>query len=93
MDRGWKIFNRDIRLSKGAKFYQWENEVSHYPVYAGTKTTAWWAAAQITLKDNGTSNVTILQASITAANTLTVTFSADPWTDTVIYYTIFRASA
>jgi len=79
---------------------------SHVVKYAAQVTTAGGAAAEaITvtgllstdlvfcqIKDNGTSNVTILQA-VPTANTLTVTFSADPGNDTVIYYQALRATS
>lgn len=45
--------------------------------------------AFVQVVDNGTSNVTVLQAACTA-NTLTVTFSADPGADTIINYQILR---
>lgn len=44
------------------------------------------------VKDNGTNNVTILQA-VPTTNTLTVTFSGDPGADTVIYYQALRATS
>lgn len=79
---------------------------SHVVKYAAQVTTAGGAAAEaITVtglaatdlvfaqvKDNGTSNVTILQA-VPTTNTLTVTFSADPGNDTVIYYQALRATS
>ena len=48
--------------------------------------------AFVQVVNNGTSNVTVLQAVVTA-DTLTVTFSADPVADTVINYQIIRAAA
>ena len=41
--------------------------------------------------NNGTANVSVLEARITAANTLTVVFSGNPGNDTVIAYQIIRA--
>lgn len=79
---------------------------SHVVKYAAQVTTAGGAAAEaITVtglaatdlvfaqvKNDGTSNVTILQA-VPTTNTLTVTFSADPGNDTVIYYQALRATS
>ena len=48
--------------------------------------------AFVQVVDNGTNNVTVLQAVVTD-NTLTVTFSADPGADTVINYQLIRAAA
>lgn len=48
--------------------------------------------AFVQVKDNGTNNVTVLQAACTL-NTLTVTFSADPGNDCIIYYQVIRAAA
>ena len=48
--------------------------------------------AFVQVVDNGTSNVTALQAVVTD-NTLTVTFSADPGNDAIINYQIIRAAA
>lgn len=48
--------------------------------------------AFVQVVDNGTNNVTVLQAVVTN-NTLTVTFSADPGADTVINYQIIRAAS
>jgi len=66
-------------------------------------TTTWGAAAEaitiawvlstdeaiVSLWDWGTSTVTIVSIA-TTANTLTITFSADPWADTIIQYAIVR---
>lgn len=43
-----------------------------------------------TLADNGTNNVTLVTAEVTAANTVTFTFSLDPVADTVVNYLILR---
>lgn len=80
---------------------------SHMIVFAGQLTTVGGAAAEafavagaaaatdrafVQIVDNGTSNVTALQAVVTN-NTLTVTFSADPGADTVFDYQLIRATA
>jgi len=80
---------------------------SHVVKYAGTKTTVGGSAtetftitgaatsdfAQVTLSDDGTNNVTIKSAKITASNTLTVVFSADPGNDATFTYSVLRAAA
>jgi hypothetical protein len=48
--------------------------------------------AFVQVVNNGTGNVTVLQAVVTN-DTLTVTFSADPQNDTVINYQLIRAAA
>lgn len=48
--------------------------------------------AFVQVVNNGTGNVTVLEAVVTA-NTLTVTFSADPQNDTVFNYQLIRAAA
>ena len=48
--------------------------------------------AFVQVVDNGTNNVTVLQAVVTT-NTLTVTFSADPGADAIINYQLIRAAA
>lgn len=48
--------------------------------------------AFVQVVDNGTNNVTVLQAVVTT-NTLTVTFSGDPGNDAVINYQLVRAAA
>jgi hypothetical protein len=45
--------------------------------------------AFVQVVDNGTANVTVLQAACTA-NTLTVTFSGNPGADCIINYQIMR---
>ncbi len=79
---------------------------SHVVKYAAQVTTVGGAAAEAftvtglaatdlvycQIKDNGGSNVTLLQA-VPTTNTLTVTFSADPGADTVFYYQALRATA
>lgn len=79
---------------------------SHVVKYAGQHTTVGGAAAEaitvtglaatdlvfVQMKDDGTGNVTIVDA-VPTTNTLTVTFSADPGNDTVIYYQALRATS
>jgi len=79
---------------------------SHVVKYAAQVTTVGGAAAEAftvtgvaatdlifaQIKDNGTSNVTLLQA-VPTTNTLTFTFSANPGNDTVLYYQVLRAAA
>lgn len=79
---------------------------SHIVVYAGKHTTVGGAAAEaitvtgaeatdlafVQIVDNGTSNVTALQAVVTA-NTLTITFSANPGNDTIVNYQLIRATS
>lgn len=80
---------------------------SHVIKYANQVTTVGGAAAEaftvtgalaasdrafVQVVNNGTSNVTVLQAVVTN-DTLTVTFSADPVADTVINYQIIRAAS
>lgn len=74
-------------------------------VHAGTETTVGGNAVEaftvagalatdlafIQVINNGTNNVTVLQAEVTAADTMTVTFSGDPAADTVIAYQLLRA--
>ena len=78
---------------------------SHVVKYAGQPTTVGGAAAEaftvtgaaatdlayVQIVNNGTSNVTVLQAVVTL-NTLTVTFSADPVADTIFNYQLLRAA-
>lgn len=78
---------------------------SHVIKYSGQPTTVGGAAAEafaipgvlvtdrafVQIVNNGTGNVTDLQA-VCTANTLTVTFSADPQADTVFNYQIIRAA-
>jgi hypothetical protein len=79
---------------------------SHVIKFAGQPTTVGGAAAEafaipgvlvtdlafVQVVNDGTGNVTVLQAACTA-DTLTVTFSANPGNDTVINYQIIRAAA
>lgn len=79
---------------------------SHVVKFAGQPTTTGGAAAEaftvtgaaatdlafVQVVNNGTANVTAIQAVVTT-NTLTVTFSADPGADTVFNYQLLRAAA
>jgi hypothetical protein len=80
---------------------------SHVIKFGGQLTTVGGAAAEafavvgalaatdrafVQIVDNGTNNVTALQAVVTN-DTLTVTFSADPGNDCIFNYQIIRAAA
>ena len=80
---------------------------SHVIKFANQVTTAGGAPAEaitvtgavaatdrafVQVVNDGTANVTVLQAVVTN-NTLTVTFSADPGADTIINYQIIRAAS
>lgn len=80
---------------------------SHIIKFAGTETTTGGGAAEahtvtglvaatdkvsVTLIDNGTNNVTILQVAVTD-DTLTVTFSGDPGNDAIYNYIVVRAAS
>lgn len=80
---------------------------SHVIKFANQVTTVGGAAAEaftvtgavaatdrafVQVVNDGTANVTVLQAVVTA-NTLTVTFSANPGNDTVINYQIIRVAS
>jgi len=74
------------------------------PVLSWEYTTTGWAAAEVatiagvevwdiviaTLKDNGTSSVTLLTAAENTADTVDFTFSANPLADTIVSYIILR---
>ena len=53
----------------------------------GIKTTD---TLSVTLVDNGTANVTLTTAQITADNTITLTFSLDPGADTIVNIIVAR---
>lgn len=96
-----KILNANVTLAKLAAGIA----PSHVVKFAGQPTTAGGAAAEVItvtgaaatdlafvqMVNNGTNNVTILEAVVTL-NTLTVTFSADPGNDAVINYQLLRAA-
>lgn len=97
-----KILNANVTKAKLATGIS----SSHIIKFAGQPTTVGGAAAEaftvtgalntdlafVQMVDNGTNNVTIVDAVVTA-DTLTVTFSGDPGADTVINYQIIRATA
>lgn len=78
---------------------------SHVIKYAGQPTTVGGAAAEaftvsgvaatdlafVQIVDNGTANVTALQA-VCTTNTLTVTFSGNPGADCIFNYQVLRAA-
>lgn len=98
-----KILNANVTLAKLASGIA----PSHVIKFAGQVTSVGGAAAEaftvtgavaatdrafVQVVDNGTNNVTVLQAVVTA-DTLTVTFSADPGNDAVINYQLIRAAS
>jgi hypothetical protein len=98
-----KILNANVTLGKLASGIA----PSHVIKFGGQLTTVGGAAAEafavagalaasdrafVQIVDDGTSNVTVLQAVVTD-DTLTVTFSANPGNDTVFNYQIIRAAA
>jgi hypothetical protein len=98
-----KILDANVTLAKLAAGIT----PSHVIKFANQVTTVGGAAAEaftvtgavaatdrafVQVVDNGTANVTVLQAVVTA-NTLTVTFSGNPGADTIINYQIIRAAA
>lgn len=97
-----KILNANVTMAKLATGIS----ASHIVKFAGQPTTVGGAAAEVItvtgalntdlafvqMVDNGTNNVTVVSAAVTA-DTLTVTFSADPGNDAIINYQILRATA
>ena len=97
-----KILDANVTLAKLATGIT----PSHVVKFAGQPTTAGGNAAEaitvtgaaatdlafVTMVDDGTNNVTIVNAVVTL-NTLTVTFSGDPGADCVINYQLLRAAA
>lgn len=98
-----KILNANVTLAKLASGIT----PSHVIKFASQVTTVGGAAAEafvvtgavgatdiafVQVVNDGTGNVTALQAVVTD-NTLTVTFSGNPGNDTVINYQIIRAAA
>lgn len=98
-----KILNANVTLAKLAAGIT----PSHVIKFANQVTTVGGAAAEafavtgavaatdrafVQVVNDGTANVTVLQAVVTA-DTLTVTFSANPGNDTVINYQLIRAAA
>lgn len=97
-----KILDANVTLAKLAagitpshivKFAGQPTTVGGNPAEAFTVTgAATTDLAFVQVVDNGTANVTVLQAVVTL-NTLTVTFSADPGNDTILNYQILRAAS
>lgn len=98
-----KILNANVTLAKLAagitpaaviKFFGQATTAGGSSAEAITVTGAVAATdrAFVQVVDNGTNNVTVLQAVVTA-NTLTVTFSGDPGADTVVNYQLIRAAS
>lgn len=98
-----KILNANVTLAKLAAGIT----PSHVIKFANQVTTVGGAAAEaftvtgavaatdyafVQIVNNGTANVTVLEAVVTA-DTLTVTFSGNPGADTVINYQIIRAAS
>lgn len=97
-----KILNANVTLAKLASGIT----PSHVVKFAGQPTTVGGAAAEafaipgvlatdlafVQIVDDGTANVTALQA-VCTVDTLTVTFSANPGADCIFNYQILRAAA
>jgi hypothetical protein len=98
-----KILTANVTLAKLASGITPSNVIK----FASQVTTVGGAAAEaftvtgavgatdrafVQVVDDGTANVTVLQAVVTD-NTLTVTFSANPGNDAIINYQIIRAAA
>lgn len=98
-----KILNANVTLAKLASGIT----PSHVIKFANQLTTVGGAAAEaftvtgavgatdiafVQIVNDGTGNVTVLQAVVTD-NTLTITFSANPGNDTVFNYQIIRAAS
>lgn len=98
-----KILNANVTLAKLASGIT----PSHVIKFANQVTTVGGAAAEaftvtgavaatdrafVQVVDNGTNNVTVLQAVVTT-DTLTVTFSADPGADAIINYQLIRVAS
>lgn len=98
-----KILNANVTLAKLAagitpaaviKFFGQSTTVGGAAAEAITVTGAVAATdrAFVQMVNNGTNNVTIVDAVVTT-NTLTVTFSGDPGADTIINYQLIRAAS
>ncbi len=98
-----KILNANVTLAKLAAGIT----PSHVIKFGGQTTTVGGSATEaftitgavaatdrafVQVVNNGTNNVTVLQAVVTA-NTLTITFSGDPAADTVYNYQLIRAAS
>ena len=88
------MLGTDIAPAAVIKFMNQVTTVGGAAAEAFTVTGAVAATdrAFVQVVDNGTNNVTVLQAVVTT-NTLTVTFSADPGNDCVINYQLVRAAS
>lgn len=98
-----KILNANVTLAKLAAGIT----PSHIIKAAGRPTTVGGAAGEnfvvagslttdevfAQMRDNGTNNVTIIQAVISVNGTMTITFSADPGNDAIFSYQVIRAAA
>ena len=98
-----KILDANVTLAKlaagiaPAAVIKFMNQVTTVGGAAAEAITVTGAVAAtdrafVQMVNNGTNNVTIVDAVVTT-NTLTVTFSADPGADTVINYQLVRAAA
>lgn len=98
-----KILNANVTLAKlatgiaPAAVIKFMNQVTTVGGSAAEAITVTGAVAAtdrafVQVVDNGTNNVSVLQAVVTT-NTLTVTFSGDPGNDCVINYQLVRAAA
>lgn len=98
-----KILNANVTLAKLAagiapagviKFMGQATTVGGAAAEAITVTGAVAATdrAFVQVVDNGTNNVTVLQAVVTT-NTLTITFSADPGADCIVNYQLIRVAS
>lgn len=98
-----KILNANVTLAKLAAGIAPAGVIK----FMGQTTTAGGAAAEaitvtgavaatdrafVQVVDNGTNNVTVLQAVVTT-NTLTVTFSGDPGADTIVNWQLIRVAS
>jgi len=98
-----KILNANVTLAKLAAGIT----PSHVIKAAGRPTTVGGAAAETfavagslttdevftQMRDNGTGNVTIIDAVISVNGTMSVTFSGNPGNDTIFSYQVIRAAA
>jgi len=97
-----KILNANVTLAKLASGIT----PAYVVKYGAEYTTVGGAAAEaitvtgvaatdlvfVQLKDNGTNNVSVVTAAATL-NTVTITFSADPGNDAILYYQVLRAAS
>jgi hypothetical protein len=99
--KGGKIYNRYLSATQ---FFFGSTAISHHVVTAGTHTTAGGDASEsitdatvlatdtvmVMIKTEGSTPVTC-DAATAAAGSITVTMSADPSTDHVLQYVVYRA--